>query len=50
VLTPQGIVEKVTLTSRFLKRKQAEYEALRAEIDGLTSELSATAKLKPENI
>ena len=39
VLTPQGIVEKVTLTSRFLKRKQAEYEALRAEIDGLNQEL-----------
>jgi EPS-associated MarR family transcriptional regulator len=46
VLTPQGIVEKVTLTSRFLKRKQAEYEALRAEIDGLTSELSASANSK----
>jgi EPS-associated MarR family transcriptional regulator len=39
VLTPQGIVEKVTLTSRFLKRKQAEYEALRREIEGLTEEL-----------
>jgi EPS-associated MarR family transcriptional regulator len=38
VLTPQGIVEKVTMASRFLKRKQAEYEALRAEIDGLTEE------------
>ena len=50
VLTPQGIVEKVTLTSRFLKRKQAEYEALRAEIDGLTLELRASANLKPENI
>jgi EPS-associated MarR family transcriptional regulator len=50
VLTPQGIVEKVTLTSRFLKRKQAEYQALRAEIDGLTEELSASANLKPEKI
>jgi EPS-associated MarR family transcriptional regulator len=50
VLTPQGIVEKVTLTSRFLKRKQAEYEALRAEIDGLTEELSVSANLKPEKI
>jgi len=49
VLTPQGIVEKVTLTSRFLKRKQAEYEALRTEIDGLTSELSPSASAKPEN-
>jgi len=41
VLTPQGILEKVALTSRFLQRKQAEYEALRAEIDSLTAELSA---------
>jgi EPS-associated MarR family transcriptional regulator len=47
VLTPQGIVEKVTLTSRFLKRKQAEYQSLRAEIDGLTTELSVSAN---ENI
>jgi EPS-associated MarR family transcriptional regulator len=38
VLTPQGFVEKVTLTSRFLKRKQAEYEALRIEIDSLKAE------------
>jgi EPS-associated MarR family transcriptional regulator len=39
VLTPQGIAEKITLTSRFLKRKQAEYEALRVEINGLTEAL-----------
>jgi EPS-associated MarR family transcriptional regulator len=42
VLTPQGILEKVTLTGRFLKRKQAEYEALKSEIDGLTQELDNT--------
>ena len=41
VLTPQGIIKKVTLTSRFLKRKQAEYEALRDEIEGLTEELGS---------
>jgi hypothetical protein len=41
VLTPQGILEKVALTSRFLQRKQAEYEALRTEIDSLTAELNA---------
>lgn len=38
VLTPQGILEKVTLTSQFLKRKQAEYEALRTEIESLQVE------------
>ena len=50
VLTPKGIVEKVTLTSRFLKRKQAEYQALKAEIDGLTEELSANASAQPKSI
>ena len=35
VLTPQGVVEKVKLTRRFLQRKVTEYEALKAEIDSL---------------
>ena len=35
VLTPQGIAEKAHLTSRFLRRKMVEYEALRAEIESL---------------
>jgi len=38
LLTPQGIAEKVALTSRFLKRKMEEYEALKAEIEALKSE------------
>lgn len=38
VLTPQGIAEKAFLTSRFLKRKKAEFEALRAEIESLRTE------------
>lgn len=38
VLTPQGIAEKMTLTNIFLKRKMAEYKALRMEIDGLKLE------------
>ena len=29
LLTPQGIAEKVALTSRFLKRKMEEYDALK---------------------
>lgn len=39
VLTPDGFARKAALTSRFLKRKMAEYEALRAEIEALKSEL-----------
>lgn len=35
VLTPQGLAEKTKLTAHFLKRKVAEYEALRAEIESL---------------
>ena len=34
-LTPQGLAEKVSLTSHFLKRKIDEYEALKSEIEGL---------------
>ena len=40
VLTPRGIREKSLLTARFLKRKLAEYEALKAEIELLQDELS----------
>jgi EPS-associated MarR family transcriptional regulator len=39
LLTPQGITEKLTLTSRFLKRKKQEYDALKLEIDALQSEV-----------
>ena len=42
VLTPQGIFEKAMLTSQFLKRKTAEYESLKAEIDGLRAEIDAS--------
>ena len=38
LLTPKGISEKVTLTSKFLKRKQAEYKALEAEIESLKAQ------------
>jgi EPS-associated MarR family transcriptional regulator len=38
LLTPQGIAEKVALTSRFLKRKMEEYEALKGEIEALRAE------------
>ena len=39
LLTPQGIVEKTAITTRFLARKQQEYEALREEIKLLRKEL-----------
>ena len=38
LLTPQGMAEKVALTSRFLERKMREYEALKLEIDALKVE------------
>jgi EPS-associated MarR family transcriptional regulator len=39
LLTPAGIAQKASMTSNFLKRKLAEYEALRAEIEFLQSEV-----------
>lgn len=41
LLTPAGIAAKAALTGRFLKRKMAEYEALKAEIEALQGELPA---------
>ena len=38
LLTSKGILEKITLTSKFLQRKQAEYEALKAEIESLKAQ------------
>ncbi len=40
VLTPKGLEEKINVTSRFLKRKRAEYDAISAEIERLTRELA----------
>lgn len=39
VLTPSGIEAKARLTLGFLRRKRAEYEALRAEIEALEEDL-----------
>ena len=39
VLTPKGIARKAALTRAFLLRKMEEYEALREEIEALSSEL-----------
>lgn len=40
VLTPGGLAEKTRLTGRFLKRKLAEYEALKAEIEAIQESLA----------
>lgn len=39
-LTPKGMEEKATVTLRFLKRKMAEYESLREEIEHLRREVT----------
>lgn len=38
ILTPMGIAEKSKVTARFLARKEAEYEALEAELNSLRAE------------
>lgn len=40
VLTPKGVAAKADLTRKFLIRKLAEYELLKAEIDAVKNELS----------
>ena len=39
LLTPKGITEKASLTKGFLKRKMAEYHALKKEIDAIQSKV-----------
>lgn len=39
VLTPRGIKEKLRMTRSFLRRKEAEFDALRQTIAGLRNEL-----------
>lgn len=39
LLTPKGIEQKTRITASFLKRKMAEYEALRKEIEWLKCEI-----------
>lgn len=43
LLTPAGIKEKMLLTKHFLARKMGEYEAMRAEIEALQTEIEAEA-------
>jgi len=39
LLTPKGIAEKAQLTAGFVKRKMAEYQALKKEIDAIKSKV-----------
>jgi EPS-associated MarR family transcriptional regulator len=43
LLTPAGMVQKTAMTLRFLERKMAEYDRLRAEIEALQREIGASA-------
>ena len=43
ILTPKGIAAKTALTGVFLRRKVAEYEALKVEIAALKTELKDEA-------
>ena len=43
LLTPEGVQEKARVTVRFLHRKMAEYDALRAEIAALRLEVDDLA-------
>lgn len=40
LLTPEGVAAKGALTARFLKRKMAEYDSLRLEIEALAREVA----------
>ena len=49
-LTPEGISRKTILTAGFLKRKLAEYESLKREIELLKTEVGRSSKHKPEHV
>ena len=49
LLTPQGIAQKTAMASRFLERKMAEYEALKAEIASLKADAQGTTIAKANN-
>ena len=44
LLTPMGFAAKAHLTASFLRRKMADYEALRAEIEQLQAEADGLAE------
>lgn len=46
IRTPRELAQKVLITKRFLARKIEEYEALKAEIDALTSEIEDVVEIQ----
>ncbi|MBK6006666.1 MarR family EPS-associated transcriptional regulator [Ramlibacter ginsenosidimutans] len=46
LLTPAGIAHKASMTSKFLQRKMAEYEALKSEIQALQREATGRRRLE----
>jgi MarR family transcriptional regulator, temperature-dependent positive regulator of motility len=48
ILTPAGLEEKTRITLAFLKRKEAEFEAIRSEIEDLKGELASTQARHPD--
>lgn len=44
LLTPKGIRERTRLTRGYIERRQAEYEALKAELAQLRADMVNTAK------
>ena len=48
LLTPRGIDNKAAITTQFLRRKMAEYETLKAEIEQLQREVGEIAARRPE--
>jgi len=50
IVTPKGISEKARITKRFLQRKAAEYDALKAEIEELLCEVDVDDSIVLRNI
>ena len=49
ILTPAGMEEKTRITLAFLKRNEAEFEAIRREIDTLKAELESPKVVRRRN-
>ncbi|MBE0623749.1 MAG: MarR family EPS-associated transcriptional regulator [Burkholderiales bacterium] len=48
LLTPRGVESKATITMQFLKRKMAEYELLKLEIEQLQREIGNLGERRNE--